>query len=605
LQASALLLGADMFIKNGRNDRRRFKDDHKRRSRTSSVPVVLNMEKSPMPKLPNRPDAVRIIPLGGLGEIGKNIAAFEIGGDILIVDCGIMFPHEEMLGIDFVIPDIRYLVANKERIKGMILTHGHEDHIGAVPYVWPQLNCPVYGSALTIGLTKVKFEEFGISTSALHTIKPGDSLQLGRFKVDTFSMVHSMPGDLGLVIHTPCGKILHMADFRFDETAEGNQISKDRLAQLGRQGIFLLTMDSTNVEEKGKSLTENIVEEEIGDIFRRVRGRIIVTSFASSIPRIQSVIRASEKNHRKLFVSGRSMERNIEMAERLGYLSIPKNFIHNIKELKHIPDQNVAIMCTGSQGEEFSALTRIAAREHRQIQIKPGDTVVLSGSVIPGHERPIADTINNLFRLGADVLYGGEAAELHASGHAHRSDLVEAMRLTRPKYFLPMHGEYRHLVLHARLAAENGLSTRNIFVMENGQVLDLDKNGGRIEKVRVPSGYVLIDGLGVGDVGNIVLRDRQAMAKDGILVAIATIDRKNKRLLTSPDIISRGFVYMRENEELVFNIRQNVKKLVTQYLQENPNDLNLVKSKIRDKITDYIFDNTQRRPMVIPVIIEV
>lgn len=589
-----------MFVKNETRKRK----DFPRRSRTSSVPTVLNTEHAAIPRFSKNPHAIRVIPLGGLGEIGKNIAAFEYGNDILIVDCGIMFPHEEMLGVDFVIPDIRYLEMNKDKIRGIILTHGHEDHIGALPYLWPKLNCPVYGSALTMGLSKVKFEEFGISTAQLHTIKSGDTLQLGGFKVDVFDMVHTMSGDFGLVIHTPVGRILHLADFKFDETLEGNKASKQRLAQLGRQGIFLLTMDSTNVEEEGKSLTENVVEEEIGSIFSKTKGRIIVTSFASSIPRIQSVVRACQKYHRQLFVAGRSMERNIEMAERLGYLSIPKGLVKNIRELRHTPEHQVAILCTGSQGEEFSALTRIASGEHRQIKLHPGDTVVISGSVIPGHERPIADVINNLFKIGANVIYGGEAADIHASGHAHRSDLVEVMRLVKPKYFLPMHGEYRHLVLHARLAAENGISSGNIFVIENGQVLEVDKNGGRILKTRVPSGYVLIDGLGVGDVGNIVLRDRQAMAKDGILVAIATIDRKNKRLLTSPDIISRGFIYMRENEELVFNIRQRVKQLITQRLQEKP-DVNLVKNKLRDDLSDYIFDTTQRRPMIIPVIIEV
>jgi len=595
-----------MFTKNGRKDQRSHRD--RRRDggrRTSSVPVVLNSEHLPSPKLPKLRNTLRIIPLGGLGEIGKNIAAYEFGEDILIVDCGIMFPHEEMLGIDFVIPDIRYLEANKNRIRGIILTHGHEDHIGAVPYLQPRLGCPVYGSSLTIGLVKVKFEEFSLPENQLHSIKPGDSIKLGNFKIDTFPMVHSMPGDLGLVIHTSLGRVLHLADFKFDETAQYNRESKDRLARLGREGVFLLTMDSTNVEEEGKSLTETVVEEEIGEIFKKTKGRLIITSFASAIPRIQSVIRSAEKSRRKVFISGRSMERNIEMAERLNYLAVPKGIIQDIRQLKNIPDDQIAIICTGSQGEEFSALSRIAAGEHRQIRLKPGDTIVLSGSVIPGNERSIADVVNNLFKLGANVIYGGEAAEIHTSGHARRGDLAEVMRLVHPKYFLPMHGEYRHLVLHARLGAENGISPKNIFVMENGQVLDFDQNGGRLQRMRVPSGYVLIDGLGVGDVGNIVLRDRQAMAKDGILVAIATIDRQNKKLLSSPDIISRGFIYMRENEELVFNIRQKVKKLVTQNLQEHPNDINLVKSKIRDKISDYIEDTTQRRPMVIPVIIEV
>jgi ribonuclease J len=423
-----------------------------------------------------------------------------------------------------------------------------------------------------------------------------------------------MSGDLGLLIHTPLGNILHLADFHFDDSKVGSDISKRRLEEIGKEGVFLLQMDSTNVEEKGKAISESAVEEEIGAIISRTRGRIIVTSFASSIPRIQSVISACEKNHRKLFVSGRSMEKNIEMTERLGYLSVPKGFIHTLKELRHTPDSETVILCTGSQGEEFSALSRIAAGVHTQIKVKPGDTVIVSGSVIPGNERPIANTVNKLFKLGAEVIYGGESADVHASGHAKRGDLTEVFKLIKPKYFVPMHGEWRHLILHAKLALANSVGQNNIFVMENGQVLEFTKFGGRLLKTRIPSGYVLVDGLGVGDVGNIVLRDRQAMAKEGILVAIMTVDAKTGRLLTSPDIISRGFIYMREREDLVQRIRSEVKRLLAEGNEKNQsqnnrsengrNNWDLTKTLIREELGRFIYNETQRRPMILPVIIE-
>ncbi|HLC38860.1 MAG TPA: ribonuclease J [Patescibacteria group bacterium] len=547
---------------------------------------------------------LKIIPLGGFGEIGKNIMVIEYDQDILVIDCGMMFPHEEMLGIDFVIPDTRYLEANRNRIRGLILTHGHEDHIGAMPYLMDRLGCPVYGSALTIGLVKVKFEEFGVSAAKLNVIKPGDSLRLGNFQIDTFDMIHTMSGDLGLLIHTPVGRILHLADFRFDDSKVGSDESKARLAEIGKKGVFLLTMDSTNVEEEGKAISEEAVEESIGEIFKKTWGRIIVTSFASSIPRIQSVISACQKNHRRLFVAGRSMERNIEMTERLGYLSVPKNLIYSIKELKNTPDREAAILCTGSQGEEFSALTRVAAGTHHQIRVKAGDTVVVSGSVIPGNERPIANVVNKLFKLGAEVIYGGESAEIHTSGHAKRDDLKEVFRLTKPEYFVPMHGEFRHLVIHAKLALEMGVTPKNIFVMENGQVLEFSQNSAHLSRARIPSGYVLVDGLGVGDVGNIVLRDRQAMAKDGILVAIMTVDAKTGKLLTSPDIISRGFIYMREREDLVHQIRSEVKSLLAKYNEQNRGDWATIKTQIREDLGQFIYNETQRRPMILPVTIE-
>jgi ribonuclease J len=453
-------------------------------------------------------------------------------------------------------------------------------------------------------LLEVKFQEFGIKGVPINTIAPGDTLHLGGFKIETFPMSHSMPGDIGLIIHTPLGKMVHIADFKFDRQGDSqNMISI--LQRLGAQGVLALFTDSTNAEEEGKSISETVVEEAIDTIFARTRGRIIVTSFASAVPRIQSVINACLKHGRRLAIAGHSMERNVEMTKRLGYLKVPQGILVNIRKMHSLPDDKIAIMCTGSQGEEFSALSRIAGGEHRQISIKPGDTIVISGSVIPGHERSIADTVNNLFRLGADVIYGGEGADIHTSGHAKREDLKLMLKITKPKYFIPIHGEYRHLVLHARLGQEMGVKPGNIFVLENGQVLEISKEGAKILKARVPSGYVLVDGLGVGDVGNIVLRDRQAMAKEGILVAIMTIDHDTGKLITSPDIISRGFIYMREQEELVFKIRQEVKRLLAHYSEQHHGDMNVIKGKIRDDIGQFIYNEIQRRPMVIPVVIQV
>jgi len=561
-------------------------------------------QEEPNFRLPKNPKALRIIPLGGLGEFGKNMQMLESGDDIIIIDCGLMFPHQEMLGVDFVIPDIRYLEQNKEKIKGIIFTHGHEDHIGGTPYIWPRLGCPLWATALTRGLLEVKFQEFGVTGVPINTITPGDTLKLGNFTVETFPMSHSMPGDIGLIIRTSLGTLVHIADFKFDRRGDSqNMISL--LQRIGATGVLALFMDSTNVEEEGKAISEVVVEEAIDSIFGRTRGRILVTSFASAIPRIQSVINACQKHRRRLAISGRTMERNVEMTKRLGYLKVPQGILINIRKIHRLPDDQVAIMCTGSQGEEFSALSRMAGGEHQQITIKPGDTIVISGSVIPGNERSVADTVNNLFRQGADVIYGGEGADIHTSGHAKREDLKMVLKIVKPKYFMPIHGEYRHLVLHAKLAQEMGVNPANIFVLENGQVLDITKNEALILKMRVPSGYVLVDGLGVGDVGNIVLRDRQAMAKEGILVAIMTIDHDTSKLITSPDIISRGFIYMREQEELVFKIRQEVKRLLAKYNEEHHGDLNMIKAKIRDDIGEFIFREIQRRPMVIPVIIQV
>lgn len=554
----------------------------------------------------SRAPRLRIIPLGGLGEYGKNMMVFEYDQDIIVVDCGIMFPEEEMLGIDFVIPDISYLIQNKERIRALILTHGHEDHIGGVPYLWPKLGVPIYGSNLTCGLTKVKLEEFGVTGARLTVVEPGQTVKFGVFEVDFFRLAHSIPDSLGLAIKTPEGLFLYVTDWKFDHTPISSQpTDAAKLARYGQDGVKCLFSDSSNVEVPGYTISERVVGEVFDRIFKNASGRIIVTSFASLINRIQQVFDSAVRFHRKVAISGFSMEKNIEIAIELGFLRAPQGLLTDINKINTLPDEEVVILCTGSQGEEFSALVRMASGEHRQIKIKPGDTVVISASPIPGNEQSIAQTIDNLFKEGADVVYGKEV-DIHVSGHASQEELKMLISLTRPEYFIPIHGEYRHLKKHAILAKKmEMLKPENIFVIENGQVIEFKNGKGEVTAHHVAAGYVLVDGLGVGDIGQIVLRDRQAMAKDGIFVAILTIDRRTGKILTSPDIISRGFVYMRAAEDLIHKARQEVKNMFSRHNEKYPLDWATIKAKIREELGEFLFRETQRRPMVIPVVIEI
>lgn len=548
---------------------------------------------------------LRVIPLGGLGEYGKNMMVYEYGKDIIVVDCGIMFPEEEMLGIDFVIADITYLIQNKDRIRALILTHGHEDHIGGIPYLWPKLGVPIYGSNLTCGLIKVKLAEFGITGARLNIVSPGESVKFGIFEVEFFRLAHSIPDALGFAIHTPEGLFLHVTDWKFDHTpTSGQPTDAGKLSRYGQMGVKCLLSDSTNVEVPGYTISERVVGETFDRIFKNAQSRIIVTSFASLINRIQQVFDSATRHHRKVAISGFSMERNIEMALDLGFLRIKEGILIDIKKANTLPDNEVVILCTGSQGEEYSALVRMASGEHPHIKIKPGDTVVISASPIPGNEQSISQTIDNLFKEGADVVYGREV-DIHVSGHASQEELKMLIALTKPEYFIPVHGEYRHLKKHAALAKRmEMIKPDNIFVIENGQVAEFDKGKGKITSERVQAGYVLVDGLGVGDVGQIVLRDRQAMAKDGIFVAILTVDRRTGKILTSPDIISRGFVYMRAAEDLIHKARQEVKNIFSRHNEKYPLDWAGIKLKMREELGEFLFKETQRRPMVIPVIIE-
>jgi ribonuclease J len=548
---------------------------------------------------------LRIIPLGGFGEIGKNMLVLEYEQDIIIVDAGLMFPPEEMLGIDFVIPDTNYLEKNRNKIRGMIISHGHEDHMGAIPYLWPKISCPIYTAKLQAAMIEAKFKEFSIKNSDMRIIAPNQVFKLGAFEIRTIHFSHTVPDELGLIIKTPIGRVAYFADFRFDRDDPEEKNLLNELEKIGNEGIFCLLMDSTNAEKEGQSVSSIKIKNTIESIISKASGRVIVTSFASSLPRIQSVFDSAIKTGRKVTISGRSMQNTIDIAMRLGYLKVPQGLIVNLRQLHQIPKEELIILCTGSQGEEYAALVRMAAGEHKQIKIEAGDTVIVSASAIPGNERAVAKTIDNLFREGAEVIYGGEQAEVHASGHAKSEDLKLMLKLIHPQYFIPMHGEFRHLVRHAQLAQQVGVNPKNIFVIENGEVVEFNQNGGQVTKKKVPAGYVLVDGLGIGDVGNIVLRDRHIMASDGIFIVILTVDAKTGKVLTSPDIISRGFVYMREAEDLIKKTREEALKALEARNKNYPANWNYIKNKIRDDLGNFLYKQTQRRPMVIPVIIEV
>ncbi len=553
-------------------------------------------------------NALRIIPLGGLGEYGKNLMVIEYNQDIIIIDAGMMFPNEEMLGIDFVIPDIRYLEERKDKIRGIIITHAHEDHIGALPYILQKINPPIWTTKLAAGMIEVKMEEHRNTKTDIRLIKDKDKIRLGVFGIEFIKVNHSIPDCVALAISTPEGMIMHFTDFKFDFTPTNEEpIDLQRIAEFGvKNNILLLMSDSTNAEVPGYTASEKLVGETLDRIIADSKGRVIVTSFASLMNRIQHVFNSAVKHNRKVALSGRSMLKNVEIARKLGYLHIPQNTLISIKEVKKIPDEKVIILATGSQGEERAALSLMAVGKHYDIEIQAGDTIIISASLIPGNERNIYNTIDNLYKLGAEVFYGksSDILNIHTSGHASQEELKMLINLIKPQYFIPIHGEYRQLFAHAQLAKNLGIEPNNIFIIENGQQVEFRAGGGKIAKGRVPAGYVLVDGLGVGDVGNIVLRDRQAMAKDGILVAIITVDSKTKQILSSPDIISRGFIYMREREDLVNQIREITKKFIQKNSDRNRADWSIIKNMLREELSEFLYHKTMRRPMVIPVVIE-
>jgi len=548
---------------------------------------------------------LKVIPLGGLQEIGKNITVFEYGNDIVIVDCGLAFPEDEMLGIDLVIPDISYLTKNKEKIRGLVLTHGHEDHIGAVPYLLKEINIPIYATRLTLGLLKYKLEEHGLlSTTEMIDVEAGDTIRLGSIKVEFIRSTHSIADTVALALHTPVGTIIHTADFKIDYTPiQGKPFDLARLSELGKKGVLLLMCDSTNVERPGYTMSERTVGETFDEIFVNAKGRIIVASFASNVDRIQQIINASCKFNRKVAVVGRSMLNVVNVATELGYLSMPEGTIIDIDLIGKYPPDRVTIITTGSQGEPMAGLSRMAASEHKKVEIGPGDLIIISASPIPGNEKPVIKIINDLFKKGADVIYE-TLADVHVSGHACQEELKLIHNLVRPKFFMPVHGEYRHLKQHANLAANIGMPSENIFLLENGTVLELDQNSARISGT-VSSGRVLVDGLGIGDVGSIVLRDRKLLSQDGLIVVVITTEKESGQIIAGPDIISRGFVYVRESEDLIEDAREVIKKTLAKCEGKNKKDWAAKKSLIKDDLRNYLFEKTMRKPMILPIIMEI
>lgn len=547
---------------------------------------------------------LRIIPLGGLKEIGKNITLIECDNDIVICDCGMTFPEDEMLGVDIVIPDITYLEKNKERIRGIVLTHGHEDHIGAIPYVLKKINVPIYGTRLTLGLLENKLKEHNLKPK-MHVVNFNDKVRLGKIVVEFIRQCHSIPDSAALAFHTPAGVIVHTGDFKIDFTPiMGGVNDLNRFAELGDKGVLCLLAESTNVERKGYTLSERVVGETFRTIFHEyTENRIIVATFASNMQRIQQIIEAAEKHGRKIVLSGRSMINNVKVAKDLGYLRVKDSSIIDINKMNKYDDSEICIITTGSQGEPMSALTRIAYNEHRKIQLTPNDLIILSAHPIPGNENAVSKVINKLIELDAKVIYES-LGEIHVSGHACQEELKLIHSLLKPRYFIPVHGEQRHLKLHAQLAESMGMNPKNIFIMNNGEVLELDKRKAEIVD-EVTSGNVLVDGLGVGDVGNIVLRDRKHLSEDGLIIVVLTLSKEDGSTIAGPDIISRGFVYVREADDLMEEAKKKVVLAIEDCQRRNIKDWSSIKNAIRDSLKKYIYQTMKRNPMILPVIMEV
>lgn len=547
---------------------------------------------------------VKVIPLGGLGEIGKNITAIEYKDEIIVIDCGMTFPDIEMYGVDLVIPNVSYLIENKDKVKAIVLTHGHEDHIGALPYVLKQINVPVYGTKLTIGLVETKLVEHNIlSDCQLNVVEVGDVLKFDKLSVEFIRVSHSIADACALAIHTPHGYIVHTGDFKIDYTPiDGKVIDLERFSRLSKQKVLLLMADSTNAERKGYTISESIIGENLTRIFARGKGRIVVASFASNIHRMQQVINSSLIYGRKIAFSGRSMENISKVAMELGYLSVPKDMIISVDDVSKYPPDKVTILTTGSQGEPMSALARIASGTHRKISIEKGDLVIISATPIPGNEKFVGHVINELFKKGAEVVYHANE-EVHVSGHACQEELKLIQTLVKPKYFMPVHGEFKHLRQHALLAEELGKDRSDIFIMETGQVLELDSKEAKITG-RVKTGAVLVDGIGVGDVGNIVLRDRKLLSQDGILTVVVTIDKESNSVLAGPDIISRGFVYVKESEALMKEAREIIKDELDKCLDKNITEWFVIKTNIKEALGDFLYKKTKRSPLILPIIME-
>lgn len=549
-------------------------------------------------------DNLKIIPIGGLNEIGKNMTVLEYQDQIVIIDCGMSFPEDEMFGIDVVIPDYSYLVKNAKKIKGLLITHGHEDHIGGVPYLLKKINVPIYGTKLPLGLIKNKLDEHGLKGD-LRPIKAGDKFKLGDFKIEAIRTTHSIADAICFCIETPAARIFHTGDFKIDYTpVDGEPIDFAKLAELGKKGIDLMMADSTNVLRPGFTPSERVVGETLDGIFREAKSRIIIATFSSNVHRVQKIIELAHKYGRKFAVSGRSMENVVTLAVELGYLKIPAGAYVDLNKTKNIPDSELVIITTGSQGEPMSALSRMADDEHRNVKLKKGDMVILSSTPVPGNEKTVSNVVNKLYEKEVEVIYN-DIADIHVSGHACQEDLKLMHSLIKPKFFMPVHGEHRHLVRHAKLAEELGMKKDNIFILDNGDQLTVDRKKAIKFKNVVSAEDILVDGLGIGDVGNIVLRDRKLLSESGLIIIVAAIDRNNGTIVSGPELVSRGFVYVKENEDLINDAREKAMEVIEETISGGFKDWNTIKNGVRDEMRKYIFTRTKRSPIILPIFLDV
>lgn len=548
---------------------------------------------------------VKVMALGGLNEIGKNMTVIEYKDEIVVIDAGLSFPEDEMLGVDIVIPDITYLLKNKDKVKGIFITHGHEDHIGALPYILKKIDVPVYGTRFSIGLIEAKLKEHRLNNVKLNVVTPKQIVKLKNISVEFIKNNHSIPGSCSLAIHTEQGVIFHTGDFKIDLTPiDGDVMDLHRICELGSSGVLLMLADSTNVEKPGFTMSERTVGSGLDDLFRKANGsRIIVATFASNVHRLQQIINMAVKFNRKVAISGRSMVNVIGVARELGYLDMEDDTLIDLNDISKYDDSELVIITTGTQGEPMSALARMSSSEHKKVEIKEGDLVIISAHPIPGNEKLISKVINLLFERGARVVYN-DIADIHVSGHAAQEDLKLINRMVKPKFFMPVHGEFRMLKRHAALANELGMPEQNVFVMQTGQVLELDRNSARITTT-VPTGNVLVDGLGVGDVGNIVLRDRKHLSEDGLMIVVVTISKEDGKVLAGPDIISRGFVYVRESEDLMDGAKNVIKDVLNECEEKNIKEWAYLKNNIKENLKEYLYVKTKRNPMILPIIMEV
>jgi ribonuclease J len=603
------LLSADskQHQKNRKKTWQKRQAGHRQKNKGQKTPEAVTSLTSSNYSAPQ--DKLRIIPLGGCEEVGRNMTVFEYGRDIIIVDMGLQWPEEDMPGIDYIIPNIEYLKGKESNIRGVIITHGHYDHIGAIPHLIPKLGHPtIYGTPLTLGIIAKRQEDFkNLQALKLKSITTDTTLRLGQFKINFFGVSHNIPGSLGIVVETPVGKVIHTGDFKIDAKYSGDVPTEiKKIKTLGGQNVLALMADSTNAPEPGHQLTEGDIQTNIDDILKQALGRVIVGTFASLLGRIQQIIWSAEKLNKKVVIEGFSMKRNVELAQQLGYMKIKKGTLIQLKDMRDYPDNRIIILCTGAQGEDNAVLMRIANGEHKKLKVGKGDTIVFSSSVIPGNERSVQRLKDALYRKGAEVVHY-KMMDVHAGGHAKQGDIFNMIQMIKPKYHIPVYGNHSFLKIHAKVALQAGIPENRIFIPDNGQVMEFDKIGqGRLLKEKVACEYVFVDGLGVGDISNIVLRDRQMMAADGMIVVIATIASKTGRLIHSPDIISRGFIYMRENKEMVEDIRTKIKNVVNEHNKTHAqiNDT-YIKESLRNELGQFIFHKTQRRPMILPVVIEV